>query len=265
VDLYDRRVLITGASRGIGEALARRFAAAGASVALVARTADALAALADELGGTAHPTDLADPGAVAGLIGQVEAEHGPVDVLVNNAALDGGGYFPELEAEEIDRVLAVNLAAPMQLCRQVLPGMLDRGRGRIVNVSSIAGVAAFPGMVAYAATKAGLSHFTEILALDLRGLPVGTTLVELGPVPTDLLASVDEYRPTRDSFDRGHRLGLIVDVPRERVADQIVQAVERDRAHVRLPRRSLAYPLLAQLPREIARLSLTGIPHREER
>jgi short-subunit dehydrogenase len=264
VDLQGRRVLITGASRGIGEALARRFAEAGARVALLARNAEALRALADELGGTAHPADLADPGVVAGLLERVEAEGGPVDVLVNNAGVDGGGYFPELDPEEIDRVFQVNLVAPVQLCRQVLPGMLERARGRIVNVSSIAGVAAFPGMVAYASTKAGLSHFTEILALDLRGLPVGTTLVELGPVPTDMLDRIDAYQPSRDSFDRGYRLGLIVDVPRERVADEVVRAVERDRAHVLLPKRAIAYPLLAQLPREIARLTLTGIRHREE-
>jgi short-subunit dehydrogenase len=264
MDLSGRRVLITGASRGIGEALARRFAAAGAEVALLARSAEALRALADELGGSAHPADLADPAAVAGLVERVERDGGPVDILVNNAALDGGGYFPDLDAGEIGDVFQVNLVSAVQLCRQVLPGMLDRGRGRIVNISSMAGIAAFPGMAAYAATKAGLSQFTETLALDLKGLPVGTTLVELGPIPTDMLERVDDYGPTRDSFDRGYRLGLIVDVPRERVADDVVRAVERDRAHVRLPKRAIVYPLLAQVPREIARLALTGISHREE-
>jgi short-subunit dehydrogenase len=258
VDLDGRRVLVTGASRGIGEALARRFAEAGATVALLARDEAAIDALAAELGGTAHPADLADPAAVAGLVDRIEADGGPLDVLVNNAALDGGGFFPEL-----DQVLHVNLVAALQLCRQVLPGMLDRGGGRIVNISSMAGVAAFPGMAAYAATKAGLSHFTEMLALDLRGLPVGTTLVELGPIPTDMLDHVDTYQPTRDAFDRAYRLGLIVDVPRERVADEVVRAVERDRMHVRLPKRSVGYPLLTQLPRELTRFTLTGIRHQD--
>jgi len=265
VELDGRRALITGASRGIGEALARRFAEAGADVALVARNEDAIRALADELGGTAHPADLADPAVVSGLVDRVEADGGPIDVLVNNAGLDGGGYFPAMEPGELDRVLHVNLVAVLQLCRQVLPGMLERGRGRIVNISSMAGAAAFPGMAAYAATKAGLSHFTETLALDLRGLPVGTTLVELGPIPTDMLDHVDTYQPTRDAFDRGYRLGLIVDVPRERVADEVVRAVERDRMHVRLPKRAAGYPLLTQLPRELTRLTLTGIRHREDR
>ncbi len=262
MDLTDRRVLITGASRGIGEAMARRFAEAGARVALVARSADALRALADEVGGTAHPADLADPDVVAGLFERVEADGGPVDVLVNNAALDGGGWFPELDPDELRDVLQVNLVSVLQLCRQALPGMLERGRGRIVNISSMAGVAGFPGMATYAATKAGLSHFTETLALDLRGLPVGTTLVELGPIPTDLLEKVDRYQPTRDAFDRAYRLGLITDVPRDRVADEVVRAVERDRAHVRLPKRALAYPLMTQLPRELTRFTLTGIRHR---
>lgn len=126
MDLTDRRVLITGASRGIGEALARRFAEAGARVALLARNADALRALADELDGTAHPADLADPDVVSGLLERVEADGGPVDVLVNNAALDGGGWFPELDPDEMRDVLQVNLVSVLQLCRQALPGMLDR-------------------------------------------------------------------------------------------------------------------------------------------
>jgi short-subunit dehydrogenase len=244
--------------------MAHRFAEAGAEVVLVARTASALRELADELGGTAHPADLADPRVVADLIEQVEARAGPVDVLVNNAALDGGGWFPDIDPEELDRVFRVNLTSAAELCRQVLPGRLERGRGRIVNVSSMAAVAAFPGMVAYAASKAGLSQFTEILALDLRGLPVGTTLVELGPVPTELLDRADEYQPTRDAFDRSYRLGLIVDVPPERVADEVVRAVKRDRAHVRLPWRTAGYPLLAQVPREVVRFTLSGMRHREE-
>jgi short-subunit dehydrogenase len=264
MDVRGRRVLITGASRGIGEAMARRFAEAGARLALVARSASTLEQLADELDGTAHPADLADPAAVSDLVGRVEAAAGPVDVLVNNAALDGGGWFPDIDPGELDRVFQVNLTSAAQLCRQVLPGMLDRGGGHIVNVSSMAAVAAFPGMAAYAATKAGLSQFTEILALDLRDLPVGTTLVELGPVRTELLARADEYRPTRDAFDRGYRLGLIADVPRERVADEVVRAVERGRAHVRLPWRAVGFSLLAQLPREVVRVALSDLPHREE-
>src|SRR4051794_41330622 len=95
MDVHGKRVLITGASRGIGEAMAERFAAAGATVALVARSADAIEKLAERLGGTAHPCDLTDTDAVVGLIDRVEQEAGPVDVLVNNAGIDAGGWALE--------------------------------------------------------------------------------------------------------------------------------------------------------------------------
>ena len=261
MDLHRRRVLITGASRGIGEATARAFAARGASVALVARDAAKLAALADELGGTAHPTDLLDPEVVQRLVATVEDDGGPVDVLVNNAGMDAVGAFADTDPQAIEQVFRLNLVTPVQLCRQVLPGMLERGRGHLVNISSLAGVAAYPGMATYAATKAGLTQFTEVLALDLKGLPVGTTVVQLGPIPTDMLDHVNAYAPTRDSFDRGYKLKLIVDIPREQVAEAIVHAVEKGRTHVRLPKRAMAFPLLAEAPRRISDLLLTGVEH----
>ncbi len=157
MDLQGRRVLVTGASRGIGEATARAFAAAGASVALVARDGERLAALADELGGTAHPADLVDPEVVAGLTAEVEATGAPVDVLVNNAGIDAVGAFGDADPDDIERIYRLNLVTPVLLCRQVLPGMLERGRGHLVNVSSLAGVAAYPGMATYASTKAAIA------------------------------------------------------------------------------------------------------------
>lgn len=261
MDLHRRRVLITGASRGIGEATARAFAAHGASVALVARDAEKLAAVADEVGGTAHPADLLDPDVVQGLVATVEDDGGPIDVLVNNAGMDAVGAFADTDPQAIERVFRLNLVTPVQLCRQALPGMLERGRGHLVNISSLAGVAAYPGMATYAATKAGLTQFTEVLALDLKGLPVGTTVVQLGPIPTDMLDHVNDYAPTRDSFARGYKLRLIVDIAREQVAEAVVAAVEKGRTHVRLPRRAMAFPLLAEAPRRISDLLLTGVEH----
>src|SRR5215208_84424 len=155
MELTGSRVLITGASRGIGEALARRFAASGARVALVARTEPAIKDLAAELGGTAHPADLADRDEVRGLVARVEGDGGPIDVLVNNAGVEQAGSFDRQSAEEVERTFQVNLLTPAELSRQVLPGMLRRGRGHIVNVSSLAGTAIFPGLVAYSSTKAG--------------------------------------------------------------------------------------------------------------
>jgi short-subunit dehydrogenase len=261
MELTGRRVLITGASRGIGESLARTFAERGANVALVARDADALEKLAADTGGTAHPADLADADAVRGLLDRVEQDGGPVDVLVNNAGIEITKSIADFTADEVERIYRVNLLSPVELCRQAVPRMLSRGGGHIVNVASLAGVAVFPGLTAYSSTKSGLSHFTSGLRADLRGLPVHTTLVELGPIPTDMLAHVDDYKPTSDSFKRFYRMQLVVDVPREIVATQVVDAVEHDRKHVRIPKRALLFPLLTEAPRRMVEVLLTGVNH----
>ena len=262
MDLNGRHVLITGASRGIGEALARRFAAAGARVALLARNAEALEKLAADLGGTAHPADLGDATVVRGLIDRVEASAGPVDVLVNNAGVGVGSAFADQTAEDVEFVYQVNLLSPAELCRQAIPRMLARGRGHIVNVSSMAGTAVFPGLTVYSSTKAGLTQFTAGLRADLKGLPIGTTVVELGPIPTDMLDQVDDYKPTEDSFNRFYRLHLLVDVSRERVADNVVRAVQKNRRHVRIPKRAIIFPMLAEAPRRTVELFLTGVKPR---
>jgi short-subunit dehydrogenase len=242
-----KRVLITGASRAIGESLAHAFARAGATVALVARTGDTLQALAVELGGTAHPADLSDPTQVATLIQRVEDEAGAVDILVNNAGIESTAGFTDAPDDELRRVTEVNYLAPAELCRQAIPRMLHRGGGHIVNVSSMAGCAAFPGLVTYSASKAALSHFTSGLRADLRGLPIGATLVELGPIPTDMFANVQDYEPTAKAFQRCYRMRLLIDVPREKVAEEVVIAVQKGRRHVRLPKRAVAFPMLYAL------------------
>ena len=261
--LRGKRVLITGASRGIGDALAQRFAGAGARVALVARSADAIEKLAADLGGTAHPTDLADPAQVGTLINRVEDEAGPVDVLVNNAGVaPTSGAVHDWTREEIEQIYRVNLISPAELCRQVIPRMLQRGGGHIVNISSLAGVSVFPGLAAYASTKSGLTQFTAGLRADLKKLPIGTTIVELGPIPTEMLDSVDEYQPVADSFKRFYRLQLLVEVSKETVANDVVKAVEMGRRHVRHPRRAVLFPLMAEAPRRIGELLLTGVKPR---
>jgi short-subunit dehydrogenase len=142
--------------------------------------------------------------------------------------------------------------------------MLERGGGHIVNVSSMAGSSTFPGLVVYSASKAAkaaLSHFTAGLRADLRGLPISTTLVELGPIPTDMLAEAESYEPTAKAFQRAYRTRLIVDVPREKVAEEIVAAVQKRRRHVRIPNRAILFPLLSEAPRRATELLLTGLPH----
>jgi uncharacterized protein len=261
MNLSGKRVLVTGASRGIGETLAHAFTGAGARVALVARTKDTIMALADELGGTAHPADLSDPTQVAGLVSQVEDEAGPIDVLVNNAGVGLPVAFIESPPEDVREVTQVNFLAPAELCRQAIPRMLERGGGHVVNVSSLASTAVSPGIVSYAATKAALSHFTAGLRADLRGLPIGTTLVELGPIPTEMLGHTKDYEPTAAAFRRFYRIGLMVDVPREKVADQVVKAVRKGRRHVRIPKRMAAQAMLVEAPRRAAELMLSGVPH----
>src|SRR4051794_14167318 len=262
MELHGKRVLITGASRGIGEGLAHRFASMGASVALVARSADAIEKLAADLGGTAHPADLADPVLVATLINHVEDEAGPVDVLVNNAGIDLTNGFTEHTAEELTRIVQVNLLTPMELCRQVVPRMVRRDRGHIVNISSLAACGVYPGLAAYSATKSGLSHFTAGLRADLKKLPIGTTLVEMAGVPTDMLGNVETYKPTSDSFKRGYRLHVVTDTPLQTIVDDTVEAVQKNRRHVRHPKRAMLFPLLSESPRRITELLLIGVKPR---
>lgn len=263
-NLRGRRALITGASRGIGEALAHGFVAAGAAVSLVARTETALQAVATRLGGSAHVADLSDPGQVTGLIDRIETADGPIDILVNNAAIDSAVGFTDVSYEHLRAVTEVNYLAPAELCRQLIPRMLRRGGGHVVNISSMGGCIAFPGNIPYSASKAALSQFTAGLRSDLRGLPIHTTLVALGPVPTDMLAESARYRPTARSYRRFYRLGLMVDVPREKVAREVVAAVAKQRRYVFLPRRSADVPIIAEIPRLAAELLLTKVAHQGE-
>ncbi|OHV02513.1 SDR family NAD(P)-dependent oxidoreductase [Mycobacterium talmoniae] len=260
MQLNGTRALITGASRGLGKSLAEVLAARGATVALVARNRDDLEILAKELDGRAYPTDLADPDAVEALIERVEAD-GPVDVLINNAGIDRVGRFADTSAAQVRDLLQVNLAAPMELCRQVMPRMLRRGRGHIVNVSSFGAISTGPGVTLYGASKAGLSHFTAGIRSELRGTPVGTTLAQLGEVKTDMIDHIREFGPARRTIERSLRWRML---PAEAldpgaVAAAIADAVERNRRHVILPRRITPMAKFTEFPRRVSEIMLTGI------
>ena len=218
--------------------------------------------MAARLDGTAHPCDLTDRAQVDDLIARVEADGGPVDVVVNNAGLGTSQIIDHFDPAEIDRILETNLRAPISLSRQALPGMIERGRGHIVNVSSLAGVSPLAGLSIYASTKAGLSHFTAGLRFDLKGLPIKTTLVELGPVETELLGDANAYPASGAGFRRGRQLRLIKDTPPAVVADDIVAAVQAGRRHVRHPKRALLFPLLGEAPRRITEILLIGVKSR---
>jgi short-subunit dehydrogenase len=257
--LNGKRILVTGASRGIGEQLAVEFARAGARVALVARTGSALKELAGRLGGTAHAADLSEPDQVQGLISRVESDGGPIDVLVNNAAIEHAGPFLELSPGDIAAQLYLNLTAPIELARQAVPGMLQRGAGTIVNISSYAGTNAVPGVASYSATKAGLSHFTAALRAEFKGTPLKTTLVQLGPVGTEMMQNLYDYGPSNRAVARFRHLGLIKEVTAEHVARNVVDAVRKNRRHVRMPKRGAIYPLFVEVPRRLTELLLTGV------
>jgi uncharacterized protein len=173
------RVLLTGASGGLGEAIARALSNRDARLVLSGRRADALEALGRELGAETVPCDLGDRDQVE----RLAATAGPVDVLVANAGLPGSGTLPRMEPDEIDRVLEVNLRAPIVLARLLVPGMVERGRGQLVFVASFAGKVASAGESSiYTATKFGLRGFAHVLRVQLARKGVGASLVTPGPI-----------------------------------------------------------------------------------
>jgi short-subunit dehydrogenase len=262
MELLGKRVLITGASRGIGRSLATAFAGAGATVALVARDGAALESLAAELGGTAHPADLLDPEQLRRLVHRVEDEAGAVDVIVNNAGSASEGPLWESTAEQVEAQLCLNLVAPLELCRQAIPRMLRRGGGHLVNVASLAAIAAVPGMTTYAASKAGLAQGTAALRDELKGLPIGVTTVLVGGVPTDMLATGESYAPFQKAFARLRRIQLVPDTPPDELARAAVRGVERSTRTVYLPRRAAPFVALVEAPRKLVHLALLGVPRR---
>jgi short-subunit dehydrogenase len=258
MNLNGTRVVVTGASRGIGASMAAVCAARGARVALVARSQGPLEKLAADLGGDAYPADLSDPAVIDPLVARIEAD-GPIDVLVNNAGLDLTGALTDLAADDIARVIAVNLLAPILVSRAVIPGMRERGRGHIMNVSSLAGTNALPGVVPYSTSKAGLSHFTAGLRAELKGTGVTTTLAEIGPVESSMMDSLRSHDRTQRALDRLAMLHVVVDLDMNDVVDALVDAIEHDRRHVRMPKRDILFPLLTEAPRRMTEWLLVGV------
>lgn len=193
--LRGQRMVVTGATRGIGRALAKRLASEGAGLVLAGKNAVALQALAAELAAElsgvgasclAVPGDLAISSEVLALARAAEG-FGPIDALVNNAGLAHREPLAETTESVWDETLDVNLKAPYLLTRALLPGMLARGRGRIVNVCSISSVMGTPRLTAYCASKWGLLGFSKALARELDGTGVSVTAVLPGSTDTDML------------------------------------------------------------------------------
>ena len=218
MNLSGRTVLLTGATGGIGQAIARALAGRGAKLVLTGRRTDVLEPLAAETGGQARACDLADRAAVDALI----ADSADVDVLIANAALPASGALLSFSPEEIDRALDVNLRAPMMLARALAEPMRSRGAGHLVFISSLSGKSAAPGTSIYSATKFGLRGFALGLREDLHGSGVGVTTVFPGFISdagmfAESGAELPRFVGTKTPQD---------------VADGVLRGIERNRAEI---------------------------------
>ncbi|MGZ6682470.1 MAG: SDR family NAD(P)-dependent oxidoreductase [Solirubrobacteraceae bacterium] len=218
MNLAGRTVLLTGATGGLGHAIARRLRAAGAVLVLTGRRTDVLEPLAAETGARALALDLTDADAVQ----RLASECADVDILVFNAGLPGTGQLTSFSVEELDRALAVNLRAPMVLARELAEHMVARHSGHLVFMSSLAGKVGPPRGSVYAATKFGLRGFAQSLREDLRPSGVGVSAIFPGFV-----------RDAGMFHDTGTKLppGIGTVAP-DAVADAVVRAIERNRGEI---------------------------------
>jgi NAD(P)-dependent dehydrogenase (short-subunit alcohol dehydrogenase family) len=201
-DLSGRVALVTGGGRGIGADIARELASAGARVAVAARTAEQVEAVAKEVGGLALTVDVSDEKSVADMVERTEADVGPIDVLVNNAGvMSRSRSVPIWEEDPADwwAVFEINILGTYLCCRAVLPGMAERGSGRIVNVGSGAGyLAVSPSNVSgtsYGASKAAVNRFGEVLAPEARQYGVSVFTISPGLVRTALTDAFGDDAP----------------------------------------------------------------------
>ncbi|MGZ8299867.1 MAG: 3-oxoacyl-[acyl-carrier-protein] reductase [Rhodoplanes sp.] len=214
-DLTGRTALVTGATGGIGGAIARALHARGASVALSGTKSDRLDALAGELGERAHAVrcDLADRAQVEALVPQAEAALGQVDILVNNAGLTRDNLFMRLKDEEWDDVIAVDLTAAFRLARAAVRGMMRRRFGRIIGIASIVGVTGNAGQGNYAAAKAGMIGMSKALALEVASRGITVNCVAPGFVTTAMTdALTEKQREAALARVPAGRLGVAADI-----------------------------------------------------
>jgi short-subunit dehydrogenase len=216
-----RTALLTGATGGLGRAIAQGLAGAGASLVLSGRREEDLLALAESLPGAGHRVIVADL-AEDGEAERLAAAAAGVDILVANAGLPGTGWLAEFSAEEVKRALRVNLEAPMLLARALFPEMLERGSGHLVFVSSLSGKSASPRTSIYNATKFGLRGFALGLRADLDRLGIGVSIVSPGTIREAGMYADSGADPIP---------GLGTSSPRD-VADAVVKAIERNKPEI---------------------------------
>jgi short-subunit dehydrogenase len=221
MELAGKTALLTGATGGLGRAIAKALAGRGAKLMLSGRKAEALAALAAELPGEGHrvlPSDLAEPGAAE----KLAAGAGDVDILVANAGLPGSGRLQEMTSEQLLKALRVNLESPMLMARAVEPQMLERGSGHMVFISSLSGKSATPLTSVYNATKFGLRGFALGLRTDLDPLGIGVSIVSPGTIREAGMYADSGADPIP---------GLGTGSPQQ-VAEAVVKAIERNKVEI---------------------------------
>ena len=218
-DLTGKTALVTGASGGIGEAVARALHAQGASVVLHGTRAEKLEALRKNLGARAFTlaVDLSDRDAVAGLVDAASALAGPISILVNNAGITRDGLLMRMKDNDWDSVLEVNMTASMSLCRAAMRGMMKARTGRIISISSVVGVTGNAGQTNYAASKAGMIGFSKSLATEVASRGLTVNVVAPGFIET----------PMTDVLDESQKSALLTRVPAGRLghADEIAATV----------------------------------------
>jgi NADP-dependent 3-hydroxy acid dehydrogenase YdfG len=203
-----KTALVTGASSGMGAAIVRRLRKEGIVVHALARSREGLLALAEETGCVAHVLDVTDLAGVTRLTQEVA-----FDILVNNAGVDRPRKFLQAQPDDIDLLLDVNLRAVLHLCRLVVPGMVERDRGHVINITSIAGAYNFNGNSTYHATKAAVSMLSRQLRIDAIGRRVRVTEICPGRVATDIFAHVHgDSKETRERFIEGFELPQAEDI-----------------------------------------------------
>ena len=218
MELRDRRVLVTGATGGLGQAIARGLHDRGARLVLTGRRADVLTALAEELGADHVATALES----AADAKRLAAAAGDVDVLIANSGLSSSGLLTALGADDVDRAIDVNLRAPMQLTRLLAGAMAERGSGQIVFISSLSGMSGQPGSAAYSATKFGLRGFAQALRAELRPQGVGVSTVLPGFI-----------RDAGMFHNAGAKLPWFIGTSSpDAVVRGVVRAIEGDRAEI---------------------------------
>ncbi len=240
--------------------MADAFAASGATVVVVARSKDKLEAVASRIGGHAIVSDLATNEGVDGLVERCLNVVGSIDVWVNNAGVETDDAFAHMPREDIRTLARLNFEAPLMLTRDLVPHMVQQGHGHIVQVSSIAGAITFPGLAAYAGSKAGLTNFTETLRVELRDTNIGLTVVSPGPVDTamwDRLDNDESY--ARSALDRFAQVQFLPIVDVDLVAKKTVAAVKKNKRAVRVPARFNGFHWLNSAPRRLVDLTLTGV------